>query len=715
MRCQPCERANIVCSLAPDTIVPREPAPPSADPAAPPATDIASRPKATPVSQQKFIPSSYTSAVPSDHSKQHQQPTVQNQAPQVPQAAPQTKPQAKSQAKPQALPQTRTLPQAQPQAQQAQPPPSAYSPPGEPIIIKDEFPTLSNTTRQNIHPPNHGKRNSAPEISGLAPEARESMGVWVKQVAVQPKLHPIIHEYLKSIEAFSMPLRPNRDGLINIYLSSIHEVLPLLDKDQFLKLHDIGQAPTLLLHAVLLVASRHPQAIAYLGTQPVRDFCQKTAEKIRALLYAEVEQDRLTLVRVYALLSLHSEGPDGLENSCCDLQKAIHYSISLGIHHERPFIDREELRRLWWTVWCMDRINACVNARPLICNLEDVSALEVSKDEHYNLGTLIESCKKLENVIYLYRPNHRSKRELLLLDQDVVQMPVEDGTSAVFALLHYTAVVLAHKRSTDDNPQSSNSTTSPPGTYTLDTPLSKEEKPQNSTAANEAEYQNRKVEFSNTILLRAAGFILHVIQNYQQILPPLPLIPYCVSLTLTVFLRSYPKADPNYGLTWKNGCSLLESMGPQWWVADAMGGMGRKVFGRLPENAPEHPYATESPSLIKKQAMKSSTKGSKKPLAQTLQKVSPNVFARTNPSQEPSANSAVLSNAETMDSLPPFDAQGSLFGSPVNNDSNSSNTPIGGIPMEDQFLDMFSQLPNATSFLDEALATEHFDEISEWF
>lgn len=532
------------------------------------------------------------------------------------------------------------------------------------------------------------------------------MGVWVKQVAVQPKLHPMIHEYLKSIEAFLMPLRPNRDGLINLYCESVHLVLPLLDKNQFLKLHDIGQAPTLLLHAVLLVAARHPQGKRYLGNEPVRDFCQKTADKIRALLYAEVEQDRLTLVRVYALLSLHSEGPDGLENSCCDLQKAIHYSISLGIHHERPFIDREELRKLWWTVWCMDRINACVNARPLICNLEDVSTHEITKAQHYNLGTLIDSCKKLENVIYLYRPNRKDRRELFLMDQDINELPVTDGTSAVFALLHYTAVVLAHKRGSEDvSPQSSS--TSPPGAYTLDTPVtaqgygrshrrtsSSSRGPQMSPKRDFPQaLLNRKVEFSNTILLRAAGFILNVIKNFRNVLPPLPLIPYCVSLTLTVFLRTYPKIDPNYGFTWKDGCSFLESMSDQWWVADAMGGMGRKVFGRLPEEPQEDPSQAEVPQET----------------PQEPQADDPYAQPTTNADMDiPDLPDMTKNNND-------FSAVSAQPGTPLLEGSNSSTTPISGVPMEEQFLDMFSQLPNATSFLDEALANEHFDEINEWF
>ena len=613
------------------------------------------------------------------------------------------------QPQPQSQPQPHPQPQSQPQSQAH--PQAQHQPPPQPKIINNQYHNNQEFTQQpeidfSITPENGSNFFPVSEAmpSNIKPELeRESMGVWVKGVSEQPNINPMIHEYLKSIEAFSMPLRDNRDGLIDLYCNSIHTVLPLLDKDQFVKLHEIGQAPTLLLHAVLLVAARHPKARPFLGSQPVRLFCSTTAEKFRALLYAEVEQDRLTLVRVYALLSLHSEGPDGLENSCYDLQKAIHYSISLGIHHDRPFVDQEELRKLWWTVWCMDRINACVNARPLICNLEDVSVRVITKAEHYNLGQLIDSCIRLENVIYLYRPNPKTRRRLLLLDQDVNELLVTDETHAVFALLHYTAVILAHKRGREESSSGGNTNpASPQGTYTLNTPVtaqlsgkdshlghrrksSSSRNPNNPTAEKspqtDIERENsRRVEFSNTIIIRAAGFILKVIKTFQNSLPPLPLIPYCVSLTLTVFLRTYPKPDPVYGFNWRDSCNLLESMADQWWVAAAMGGMGQNVFGRLQEESNE-------PSFMEKRPADPQSNMSPATIKRELSPVNPNI-------EDPLIVSAELPTLDTP---------------------NSINTPIPDIPMEAQFLDMFSQLPNATSFLDQALAIEHFDEISEWF
>lgn len=422
------------------------------------------------------------------------------------------------------------------------------------------------------------------------PLNRESIGVWVKGVTTQQQLNPHLHAYLASVDAFSMPLRPNRDALINIYFESIHSILPLVEKEPFLRLHSMGQAPTLLLHAVMLAAARHQSAKLYLGEESPRQFCASTAAKIRALMFAEVEQDKLTLVRTYALLSFHAEGPDGLDLSCSDLGKAIHYAVSLGIHNDRscnPHMSHDvrgpndtvqaktaseiqSLRLLWWSLWCMDRISACVNARPLVLNSEDVGIPPIYAHEHANLAQMIHQCNKLEQVIHMYRPVMDGRQKTpprplefpsILNDTSFLNnsLFLDDNaanpTYGVFALLHYIAVTLAYKRlnANDD--------------------------------ANMDRRKRQKFAYqhaSDSILLHLAGSIIRVIAVCDQIVP-LPLIPYCLSLTLTVFLRAYPQHDVKSGASWQTSCQLLETLSDRWWVAGVMGSMGRNLFKNLEE------------------------------------------------------------------------------------------------------------------------------------
>jgi hypothetical protein len=582
----------------------------------------------------------------------------------------------------------------------------------------------------------------------------ESIGVWVKgESGSQQRLNPHLYTYLASINAFSMPLRPNREALIRLYCESVDQVLPLLDREQFIKLHNIGQAPTLLLHAVLLVAARHPQAGQYLGRQSVRQFCATTAAKIRALLFADVEQDRLTLVRIYALLSLHAEGPDGLENSCGDIQKAVHYAVSLGLHHEKPFVEKEELNRLWWTVWCMDRINACVNARPLIIDLKDVGLPMIREEDHANLGRLVKVCYKLERVIYLYRPLEQNK----IVPPDVSDMFVGDDTfnpfQAILALLHHTAVILAHKRmdgGSDEQsleeenvvtevagmtaPTMASQSTSPQSPYndqgnrtmgTMYTPLTmvlaeekmkmknqhgmkhdeddlisnlgkqffnesddkyrtdqqqrQQQRPQKTNPQQQKRQANS--ERVNNLLLSAAGSILRIIKNASD-LPPLPLVPYCASLTLTVFLRTYPRHDAETGFNWKDSCAELEKMAGRWWVAGAMGSMGWNVFRSLEEEGRQHQQQQQQ------QQQQQAEEQARRHAAEA------EAAAAVQAQQQHQDNDVMMSGT------PDFDYD--------NFTSNNSKS------MEEQFLNMFSDLPNQTSFLDQALTLQSFDSMEPW-
>lgn len=655
-------------------------------------------------------------------------------------------------------------------------------------------PTKNNAVQDNnrITPSTNNNTNSYQSQKNTS--SSESVGIWVKSAIDGQKLSPSLDVYLNMIEAYLMPLRPNRDALISIYCESIHPILPILDKDQFIKLHSMGQAPTLLLHAVLLVAARHPDAAPYLAGTPVRDFCSQTAEKIRALLFAEVEQDRLTLVRVYALLSLHSEGPDGLENSCSDLQKSIHYAISLGLHHNKPFVDQDELRNVWWSIWCLDRISACVNARPLIINLEDVSCKYTTPEQHPTLAKLIDSCKTLERVIYLYRPNPILHRNFSIFGERNEFSPVEvsDPISAVFALMHYTAIVLAHKRSTDESRlqdrsppdhrhilQGNNVSQDKSGRFGSGSPLDPD-----STSMSSSEY-------TTSVLLKATSHILTILKKYSNVLPPLPLIPYCASLTLTIFLRTYPAVDPS-GYTWLDSSEMLLSMSDRWWVAAAMGKMGQTVFRRIESqsnnksnnntnnnngsgtrhkpssvqnnnnisyNTLQHNGAQMSDnslnghfnntfqntisSNISNNSNTNKLNNSGSNINNNNIRNSNNSNPKTNNNNNNGNNNSSNQNLNGNDYLKlaagNYDLTmlgndnedlnfSSSFDLPVSTQSNQ-NTP----KPEDQYtpgsttntdtnpgdwaLEMFSQLPNPTSFLDQALNTDYYDDsdVNQWF
>jgi hypothetical protein len=387
---------------------------------------------------------------------------------------------------------------------------------------------------------------------------KEDDPVWVKKST--PQLNPHLYAYLSSINAFSMPLKHIRDGLVDIYFEHMDTFLPLVDKTQFLNLHRQGQAPTLLMHAVLLAASRHSQAQTYI--QNLRQFAASTASKIRALLFAEVEQDRLTLVRVYALISLHAEGPDGAEQGCSDLQHAIHYSISLGIHHDRPFINKTSLQQLWWSIWCLDRLNSLINARPVIIDSRDV---EVSKlDDNSQLPRLVSILGTHESIMNLYRGRNSDVSMKTVTALDIVRHKIQplDSDSPFLQLVCHTLQLLTYPQTITI------STSTVYGAFgNMSTPIA---------LALTFSKNGRTVplQFSNgpefQTVLRSASQILHLSKNYSGSLPGLPIVPFSIQLAFIVLVRLFydrPMPFPDV-------CGILDMYSDRWWATEAMSMIG---------------------------------------------------------------------------------------------------------------------------------------------
>lgn len=172
--------------------------------------------------------------------------------------------------------------------------------------------------------------------------------------------------------------------MIDVYFSSVHRFVPLVDEADFRRDRAAGNLPLCLLLAVLLAACRDDRLRAQLRlgrhdnhtwSREPRDFAQKIYTHLSSLLKAEANADKVVLIQVHALMSLHCEGPTGNESASLHLITAIHYSQVLGMHLSRA----EETDRsgrsstIFWSLWSLDRLNAAYNGRPTIIHERDMA------------------------------------------------------------------------------------------------------------------------------------------------------------------------------------------------------------------------------------------------------------------------------------------------------------------------------------------------------
>ena len=224
--------------------------------------------------------------------------------------------------------------------------------------------------------------------------------------------------YLRVIHDFEIPDDRVCEALSDIYFATIHHFIPLVDERAFRQARRSNNLSIALMLAVILAASRDHRAKPFLRfasknqlLQP-REFAQRVYTHLTSLLKADAEKDKITLIQVHALMSLHCEGPTGNETASLNLVTAIHYLQVLGMH--LPRADEADksgaFSRIFWCIWSLDRLNAAFNGRPTIIHERDMAHRAAftceAHETHQWVAFLIwlKLTDLLEKTIAFYRP-----------------------------------------------------------------------------------------------------------------------------------------------------------------------------------------------------------------------------------------------------------------------------------------------------------------------
>jgi hypothetical protein len=225
-----------------------------------------------------------------------------------------------------------------------------------------------------------------------------------------------IHQerYLRGIGAFRVLPQRTQDVLVTLYFSCIDPVLPLFDDGMFLHQFRQGSASNLLINAICLVSCKTEDATGYLRLTengpilPPFTFARALYAGLEGAMKADLEPDRITKVQILALLSLHNDGPNGIEESSIHLTQAIHHAhtAAIQVHYsgERP---EGHPRMLYWCLWSLDKINASLAGRPVTIADRDIGITRpVLENEPIFQGFImwLIISDLLAKVIAYYRP-----------------------------------------------------------------------------------------------------------------------------------------------------------------------------------------------------------------------------------------------------------------------------------------------------------------------
>ena len=206
-----------------------------------------------------------------------------------------------------------------------------------------------------------------------------------------------------------------RDRLIPIYFSRVNHILPLLDKDSFLKAHSDGTASVLLERAICVVAAKDCATDLSLRLDtngPIlssRHFCSEIYKGLVVAMNAGLESDRITAIRILTLMSLHFEGYEGAEAASMHLCQAIHMAQTAGLHLNRPGrAPGDPLSKLFWCLWTLDKMHASIGGRPVILadrdiGIEKPDTRASTPRTAFDVWLIISDL--LSTVISFYRPS----------------------------------------------------------------------------------------------------------------------------------------------------------------------------------------------------------------------------------------------------------------------------------------------------------------------
>ncbi|KAH6679016.1 hypothetical protein B0J14DRAFT_289234 [Halenospora varia] len=350
-------------------------------------------------------------------------------------------------------------------------------------------------------------------------------------------------------------------ALIDVYFSRIHPILPLLSDAEFHEGLRTSNLPDSLLQAVCLVAAKDTKAAPYLRLRPgtvclkPREFSNAIYSSLLNSIRLGTVRDKITLIRVLALMSLHIEGPEGADDSSFHLTQAIHHAQTIGLHLKRPGVSQSE-KRLFWCLWGMDKLNAAMHGRPIMISDHDlgISAFVSESPDEKPFELWLKILTILSKVIGLYRPTSDPsvtgwEDDFIGFEEILDEVDAWSISSTAIVTLHvlYLAVAILSCR-LRSSLESGRGTTS---------------------------------------FLRQSLSALQLIALMCGDMPtdtyPLPFVPYGMSLALSVSYKRMrqsrlPHQQKQARNEFEQCCGALAALKSTWWSAEIMAGLSQRVL-----------------------------------------------------------------------------------------------------------------------------------------
>lgn len=375
------------------------------------------------------------------------------------------------------------------------------------------------------------------------------------------------------------------DHLVAIYFSRVNHILPLVDHESFITNSTKGVASVFLERAISLVAAKDKAAGPHLRLIPggplmaVRKFCSELYGGLVCAMEAGLEQDRVTSIRILALMSLHFEGHEGAEAASMHLCQAIHQAQTAGLHLERPNrLSADSLTTLFWCLWTLDKMHASIGGRPVFLGDGDIGIKKhdaAARHPKSAFGVWLALSELLSKVISFYRPtaddttgwetDYPSFEDIM---GDHIREDVDFATLGMLPMLCVIICITINLLQLGVLELY----------YHAISILSCRYRPFHRSGSSRPSYTRQG--------LGAVRINSLVASECVQDLPPLPIVPYAVSLSMGVSYQQFRSSKlithfDRAKSSLETCCALLEELGVYWYSAEAMARLGRTALHQI--------------------------------------------------------------------------------------------------------------------------------------
>ncbi|KAK2733875.1 hypothetical protein CKAH01_08289 [Colletotrichum kahawae] len=282
---------------------------------------------------------------------------------------------------------------------------------------------------------------------------------------------------------------------------------------------------------------------------------------------ANLEPDRITKIQILALMHLHNDGLGGVDRSSSYLSQAICEAWSISLHLKVPGSpDRRQGDFLWWALRNFDRLNKPImGAAPFMIDDTDIALDRIPLTEGEYRSQLMSVSLALGDLMIAATRVYKASSRATVDDcgefpslQQLTSITSFDSFhrshAAYLEIWYHVAAMLSCRYSGPGSPQ-----------------------------------YNRR--------LASAGGVLSIISKEgSDRLPPLPLVPYAVSMATTVIYRALRdgQRDPetaceDLGLC----CKALDVLSERWTTVKGVARLAKRLL-RFVERSlhEEQPHCT---------------------------------------------------------------------------------------------------------------------------